>query len=381
MRILFFTGSRSEWGYIKPIIKLCKEQDIKYNICATNTHVLDSYGLSINEIKKDGFKVSDEIYMTLDGYNTYSSTKSLGIVMMSFLDVVQRIKPDWILLAGDRGETLIASIVAAYTNTPLAHIQAGELSGNIDGQARHAIGKFAHIHFASNRDAANRLKKLGEENFRIKTVGAPQLDDIHENLKEFNDIKKLLKGYGLDKIKNYSLIIFHPVVEEYSETKKIFKNFIKCMKNTKYEKRFWISPNSDAGAHFIKDIFLNERDNDDILFDNLPRYQFLTLMKNASAIIGNSSAGIIESPSFKIPAINIGRRQKNRLKAKNVINIENYSENKLMLALKKINSKNFKKKIQNIKNPYGTGDSSKKILEILKKTNIDEKLLKKELTY
>ena len=117
MRILFFTGSRSEWGYIKPIIKLCKEQDIKYNICATNTHVLDSYGLSINEIKKDGFKVSDEIYMTLDGYNTYSSTKSLGIVMMSFLDVVQRIKPDWILLAGDRGETLIASIVAAYTNT------------------------------------------------------------------------------------------------------------------------------------------------------------------------------------------------------------------------------------------------------------------------
>lgn len=381
MRILFFTGSRSEWGYIKPIIKLCKEQDIKYNICATNTHVLDSYGLSINEIKKDGFKVSDEIYMTLDGYNTYSSTKSLGIVMMSFLDVVQRIKPDWILLAGDRGETLIASIVAAYTNTPLAHIQAGELSGNIDGQARHAIGKFAHIHFASNKDAANRLKKLGEENFRIKTVGAPQLDDIHKNLKEFNDIKKLLKGYGLDKIKNYSLIIFHPVVEEYSETKKIFKNFIKCMKNTNYEKRFWISPNSDAGAHFIKDIFLNERDNDDILFDNLPRYQFLTLMKNASAIIGNSSAGIIESPSFKIPAINIGRRQKNRLKAKNVINIENYSENKLMLALKKINSKNFKKKIQNIKNPYGIGDSSKKILEILKKTKIDEKLLKKELTY
>ena len=381
MRILFFTGSRSEWGYIKPIIKLCKEQDIKYNICATNTHVLDSYGLSINEIKKDGFKVSDEIYMTLDGYNTYSSTKSLGIVMMSFLDVVQRIKPDWILLAGDRGETLIASIVAAYTNTPLAHIQAGELSGNIDGQARHAIGKFAHIHFASNKDAANRLKKLGEENFRIKTVGAPQLDDIHKNLKEFNDIKKLLKGYGLDKIKNYSLIIFHPVVEEYSETKKIFKNFIKCMKNTNYEKRFWISPNSDAGAHFIKDIFLNERDIDDILFDNLPRYQFLTLMKNASAIIGNSSAGIIESPSFKIPAINIGRRQKNRLKAKNVINIENYSENKLMLALKKINSKNFKKKIQNIKNPYGIGDSSKKILEILKKTKIDEKLLKKELTY
>ncbi len=381
MKILFFTGSRSEWGYIKPVIKMCKEQKIKYNICATNTHVLDSYGLSINEIKKDGFEVSDEIYMTLDGYNTYSSTKSLGVIMMSFLDVVQRIKPDWILLAGDRGETLIAAIVSAYTNTPLAHIQAGELSGNIDGQARHAIGKFAHIHFASNKDAANRLKKLGEQSFRIKTVGAPQLDDIRENFKKFDDIKKLLKVYSLENIKDYSLIIFHPVVEEYLETKKVFKNFIKCIKKTKYEKRFWISPNSDAGSHFIKDIFLNNRNNDDILFDNLPRYQFLTLMKNASAIIGNSSAGIIESPSFKIPTINIGRRQKNRLKAKNVIDIEKYSEKKLMTAIKKINSYDFKKKIHKIENPYGDGYSSKKILEILQKTKIDENLLKKELTY
>ena len=177
------------------------------------------------------------------------------------------------------------------------------------------------------------------------------------------------------------MIIFHPVVEEYLETKKIFKNFIKCIKKTKYEKRFWISPNSDAGSHFIKDIFLNYRNNDDILFDNLPRYQFLTLMKNASAIIGNSSAGIIESPSFKIPTINIGRRQKNRLKAKNVIDIEKYSEKKLMTAIKKINSNDFKKKIHKIENPYGDGYSSKKILEILRKTKIDENLLKKELTY
>lgn len=381
MRILFFTGSRSEWGYIKPILKLCKDQNIKYNICATNTHVLDSFGLSANEIKKDGFKISDEIFMTLDGYNTYSSTKSLGVIMMSFLDVVQRLKPDWVLLAGDRGETLIAAIVSAYTNTPLAHIQAGELSGNIDGQARHAIGKFAHLHFASNKDAANRLKKLGEQSFRIKTVGAPQLDDIRENNDKFNNIDKLLDTYGLHKIKNYSLIIFHPVVEEYLETKKLFKNFIKCVKKTKYEKRFWISPNSDAGSHYIKDIFLKNRDSNDILFDNLPRYHFLTLMKNASAIIGNSSAGIIESPSFKIPTINIGRRQMNRLKAKNVMNIENYTEKKFLLAIKKIESKKFKNQIQNITNPYGDGYSANKILEILKNTKIDENLLKKELTY
>ena len=271
MKILFFTGSRSEWGYIKPILKICKAKSIKYNICATNTHLIDSFGLSANEIIKDGFKISDKIYMTLDGYNIYTSTKSMGIVLSSFLDVVQRTKPDWIILAGDRGETLIASIVAAYTNTPLAHIQAGELSGNIDGQARHAIGKFAHLHFASNADAAKRLKKLGEEKFRIKTVGAPQLDEIHENLKKFKNHNKIFKRYGLERINNYSLIIFHPVVEEFKETEKNFKKFIKCLQKTNIKKRVWISPNSDAGSYTIKSIFLKERNSDDIYFENLPR--------------------------------------------------------------------------------------------------------------
>ena len=140
-------------------------------------HLLDSFGNSVKEIEKDGFKVREKIYMSLDGYNNFTMTKSMFIFGTSLVDILQRVKPDWVILAGDRGETLIAAITAAYTNIPIAHIQAGELSGNIDGQARHAIGKFAHIHFASNLDAYNRLKKLGEEKFRIKLVGAPQLDD------------------------------------------------------------------------------------------------------------------------------------------------------------------------------------------------------------
>ena len=156
--------------------------------------------------------VSDEIYMTLDGYNTYSSTKSLGIVMMSFLDVVQRIKPDWILLAGDREKLWKADSCSLY-KYPIDSHSGWRIIRKYWWSSKTCNWKICTYSFASNKDAANRLKKLGEENFRIKTVGAPQLDDIHKNLKEFNDIKKLLKGYGLDKIKNYSLIIFHPVVE------------------------------------------------------------------------------------------------------------------------------------------------------------------------
>ena len=156
-------------------------------------HLLKRFGSSIDEIKKDGFKVEDEIYMSLDGYNTYTMAKSLGILMSSFTDVINRVKPDWLVLAGDRGETLAASIVGAYTNTPIAHIQAGEVSGNIDGMARHAIGKFVNLHLASNNDACKRLVKLGEEKFRIKNVGAPQLDEFSDknlNKIDTNFLKK-----------------------------------------------------------------------------------------------------------------------------------------------------------------------------------------------
>ena len=189
MKFLFFTGSRSEWGYIKPLLRLCKKYKIDYNICATNMHLLDSFGNSVKEIEKEGFKVSDKVYMALDGYNHYTMAKSMGIIISSFTDILQRVKPNWVILAGDRAETLSASLVAAYTYTPIAHIQAGELSGNIDGLARHAIGKFAHLHFASNKDAYNRLLKLGEQKFRVKLVGAPQLDELkYVNKKKYKKV-------------------------------------------------------------------------------------------------------------------------------------------------------------------------------------------------
>ena len=194
MKILFITGSRGEWGYIKPIIKLCIKRSIDYDICATNMLLLPNFGNLVEEIKDEGFKVSDEIFMALDGYNHFSTSKSLGIFLSSFSDVVKRLRPTWILLAGDRGEQLMASICGAYTYTPVAHIQAGERSGNIDGLSRHAIGKFVNIHFAANSDAFNRLISLGEERFRVHNVGAPQLDEIYQG--EVSSKKKLEKNYN-----------------------------------------------------------------------------------------------------------------------------------------------------------------------------------------
>lgn len=379
MKVLFVTGSRSEWGYIKPILDILKKKRIKTDICLTNMHLLDSFGSSINEVKKDGFKTNEKIYMALDGYNTYTMTKSLGVFMISFTDMLLRIKPDWVVIAGDRAESFTACVVSAYNNIATAHIQAGELSGNIDGQSRHAIGKFAHLHFCANKEFSNRLKKMGEQEFRIKTVGSPQLDELNFINNE-NKKKKFFEELNIEKLKEYVLVAYHSVTEEFYKTEKNFNTFFESLKKVNLPK-IWILPNNDAGSSVIKSNILKKRTNDIFIFDNINREKYLYILKHASCIVGNSSSGIIEAPTFKVPCVNVGRRQNKRLRAKNVIDILTYDKDKIAKAINKAISIKFKKSINNIKNPYGDGKSSNKIVEHLLNTKIDKDLFFKEITY
>ena len=376
MKILFVTGSRGEWGYIKPIIQLCIKKSIDYDICATNMLLLPNFGNLVKEIKEEGFRVSDEIFMALDGYNHFSTSKSLGIFLSSFSDVVKRLKPTWILLAGDRGEQLMASICGAYTYTPVAHIQAGERSGNIDGLSRHAIGKFVHTHFAANSDAYNRLVSLGEEKFRVHNVGAPQLDEIYQG--QVSSKKLLEKRYNFSFKKNYLLTVLHPVTEELKEVENQVEILIKSLKKINL-KKIWICPNNDAGNFLIKNKILENRDDQTFIFENLTRKDFLGFLKFSSCIVGNSSAGLLEAPSFKKPAINIGRRQNLRVRGNNVLDCS-FTEASISKSLKIGLSETFNKKLKLIKNPYGDGRSAEKILNILQNTKINDKLLIKTLT-
>ena len=378
MKILFVTGSRSEWGYIKPVLEILKKKKIKTEICITNMHLLDSYGYTVDEIKKDGFKISEKIYMALDGCNTYTMTKSLGVFFISFTDMLLRIKPQWVVIAGDRSESFAACIVAAYNNIPVAHIQAGELSGNIDGQSRHAIGKFAHLHFSANKNFSQILKNLGEQEFRIKTVGSPQLDDLRfiSNKNKTEIFSKL----NIKKSEKYILVVYHGVTEEYNNTEKYFKIVLDSL-DTFNVTKIWILPNNDAGSSIIKNNIIKNRKNNTLIFDNLDRNKYLHILQNASCIVGNSSSGLIEAPTFKIPCVNIGRRQNKRLKANNVIDVMDYNKKKIILSIKKALSSEFRAGLRNLKNPYGDGDSSEKIVKYLLNTKIDEKLLFKELTY
>ena len=377
MKLIFLNGSRGEWGYIKPIIDICKEKSIEYSICATNMLLLQSHGNLQKEIVDAGYNVKDQIYMSLEGHNHLSMAKSLGVFMSSFVDSLAREKPDWIICAGDRGEQLMATICGSYTYIPVAHIQAGERSGNIDGVARHAIGKLAHLHFAANKDAEDRLLKSGEEQFRVHNVGAPQLDEMVKET--IPDIKDTLSKLSVPLNKEYLLCVYHPVTEEISSSYQDMEDLIIALDKINLLKIF-ILPNNDAGSYQTRKSIIENRKSDMYLFDNLTRKDYLSLLKNCSAIVGNSSSGLLEAPTFKIPALNIGRRQKNRMQGLNVINCSKGRKN-IGEGLKKVLSKRFKANLVNIKNPYGDGQSSERIIKILENTKIDSKLLIKQITY
>jgi GDP/UDP-N,N'-diacetylbacillosamine 2-epimerase (hydrolysing) len=340
-------------------------------------HLLATYGLSINDIRADGFEVSDEIYMSLEGHNHYTMTKSLGVFLSSFADVLGRIRPDWLILAGDRGEQMAGAIAGGYTYTPIAHIQAGELSGNIDGPARHAIDKFAHLHFASNQDATDRLIRLGEEPFRVKLVGAPQLDELVLGL--YTSVKNLSEKFDLDFRQPFLLVVQHSVTEEYDQTESQIRATLEALEEFRMMK-VWIFPNNDAGCSFIRTELLQRRTQDIIIFENLKREDYLGMLKACRAIVGNSSSGLLEAPTFQTPAVNLGNRQANRLRGKNVIQAP-FQIEAIRKAVHRAVEPAFRASLKETTNPYGDGHSSARILEILRETPIDSKLLTKRLTY
>ena len=373
-KIGIFTGSRGEWGYLRPILMKIKKNNLKYELIISNMHLLSDKGFSYKEIEKDGFKISNKIFMNINGPDEISWPKSLGLLSFQLPDILNKLNIDILLLAGDRAETLVAAQAAYYSDIPIAHIQAGELSGHKDGMARHAIGKLAHIHFSSNEDASERLKKFGEQRFRIHQVGAPQIDDI-KNQKKYS-LSKLKKILNISLKKKFCLCIVHPTSENIQECISYVNMINNVTKSLNYV-QIWIYPNNDVGGKKISAQIDSINHNDAFIFRNLNRLVFLSLLKNASFIVGNSSAGILEAPSLKTASINLGLRQKNRLRAKTVIDIENVSENKIKRAIHRIKNANYKKILKNATNPYGDGKSANRIIKVLERIKLDLKLRNK----
>jgi GDP/UDP-N,N'-diacetylbacillosamine 2-epimerase (hydrolysing) len=376
--VLFLTGSRGEWGYIRPILRLVDANErLRRSLVVTNMHLLPEFGATRREIAADGFDVDQEIYMALGGFTGISMAKSLGVFLSSVCDTVARLEPDVILLAGDRGEQLMTAIAGAHVNVPVAHVQAGEVSGNVDGQTRHALARYAHIHFAANEDAAERLVRSGEQDFRVHVVGAPQLDELIAE--EPASTEELAARFHLEPARPLVLVVQHPVTEQARHAARQIESTLEAVAGLESQ-AVLIYPNNDAGSSELLAQIDASRGPWLHVERSVPRREYAGLLKHASVIVGNSSSGVIEAPSFALPAVNIGRRQEGRMQARNVINVDHDVE-AIRGAVAQALSDGFRRSLEGLANPYGDGHASERIVRVLAETPIDETLLYKRLTF
>lgn len=375
-KILYITGTRADYGLMQSVLKAIeKHPKLELEIVATGMHLMEEFGMTINEIRKDGFKIH-EIDATYENDNKESMTNFIGKFIQLLTKKVKEIKPDIILLLGDRGEMLAGAIVGAYLTILVAHLHGGEITSTVDEFSRHAITKLAHIHFSATENSAERIIKMGEDPSNVFVVGAPGLDSIlNENLIEPT---KLSEKYNLDISKPILLVAQHPVTTEVEDAPDQIRETLETISELKHQ-TVLIYPNADAGGRRMIEVikkypFIKA-------FKSIPHKEYLSLMKMASVLTGNSSSGIIEAPSFGLPVVNIGSRQEGRERAENVIDVD-YNKEQIKAAIKKaLYDEDFKEKVKNCKNPYGDGKAGVRIADVLNKIKIDKTLLQKKLTY
>lgn len=363
-KILFFFDSRATFSYSNNVIQIFNKKRKNYQTIVSGNFLEKELKVQQNIFKEYKIKVLKKIKFKSPNQKPFSWTTSMGTSIIEYSKALNKIKPDLIVLTGDRIETLAMCITASYMNIRIAHIQAGDKSGHIDDLSRGAISKFAHLHFASSTSACKRLVSWGEDKKRIFLTGAPQLEDINSN-KYFH--------YS----SNYFVVIFHPVLNENTKLKDQISNLLKAIKDFSNYKFCWIYPNNDYGYNIIiKELKKSKLKNLKVVA-NLPRDKFIKTLSKSRGIIGNSSCGIIEASKFPIPAINIGSRQNGRKQSKNIINV-NYKKESITRAIKKtLDYKYINQLLKNVKNPYYKKNSNYKIYELLFKFKKNNTIFKK----
>lgn len=378
--IAIVTGSRGEMGALRPLIReIERRPGLDYRLLVTNLHILPEFGYSVQELEQLHARIGERIYMAFDGYTPASMAKSIGVFLLSVTDAFVRQRPDIILLIGDRGEQLAAAFAGATMNIPVAHIQAGERSGNIDGLTRHAIARFTHLHFAANEDARDRLVKAGEEPWRVHLTGSPYLDDLV--LGEHASPEEVAAALHLDLAKPVVLLVLHPVTEEFEATAAQTGETLEAVIGLGHQ-TVAIFPNNDAGSGEVRKVLERYKRANVRIERNLPRRMYAGLMRVASVMVGNSSSGLIEAPVFKLPAVNVGDRQRDRFRGKNVLDVP-VDRKAIAEAIERAMRKEFRAGLFDARdNPYnGDGHVSKRIVDVLETVPLDDKLLRKQLTY
>ncbi len=380
IKICVIGSSRATYGYKKNILEILnKDKFFDLKLIVTGMHLSKKHGYSVKDIIADKIPIYKKVNTNFESDDEKKHIFSLSKEMVNLSILFNKIRPELVLVTGDRAEMFVAALTAAYMKIAVAHIQSGDLSGHIDGSIRHAITKISHLHFASCEDSKKRVLKMGEEKWRVFNTGAPQLDDFNKpNIININNFNKELK---IKLEKNFLIIMQHPVLYENVDSGLQIEQTLKAVEKLPYQK-IVIYPNIDTGNNKIIKILEKYKDKKNFnIFKNLKREYFIFLLRNAKMLIGNSSCGILEAASFKLPVINIGNRQKGRLQSKNILNT-GYSQKQIIKAINIIqSSKKYKKNLSKCKNLYGDGKSSMRIIKILKKIKYNKALLDKTNSY
>jgi len=379
MKICIITGARAEYGLLRPLIeKIGKDDYLELQIVVTGMHLSPEFGFTYTEINTDGYEINEKIEILLSSDTPVGIAKSMGLAMISFSECYERIKPDTIILLGDRYEIFAAVSVASVSRIPVVHLHGGEVTqGAIDEVFRHSITKMSYLHFTSTEEYRQRVIQLGEEPERVFNVGAIGIENI-KNMKLLSkqDFQKSVSfKLGVRNI----LVTFHPVTLEDNTSKEQFGNLLRAIEHFEDLNVIFTKANSDTNGRIINqmiDKYVERNPVKSIAFISMGQLRYLSAIQYVDAVVGNSSSGIIEVPSFKKPTINIGDRQKGRIQANSIINCRPV-EDEIYRSLVTVFSNEYKEKLVNVTNPYGDGKVSDKIIKEIKKRLNKEVDLKK----
>lgn len=378
--ICVLTATRAEYGLLKPLIaKLAKVPEFELKIVVTGMHLSPEFGLTYKEIEQDGFVIDKKIEILLSADSPTAVSKSMGLAMISFADYFSEVKPDMLVVLGDRYETLAVAMVAMNERVAITHIHGGETTeGAVDEAVRHSLTKLSYLHFASTEVYRKRIVQLGEHPERVFNVGALGVENIlNEKLLTKSELENSL-NINLDKA--YAVATFHPVTLENNSAENQIKTLLDvCQKRSELNFIF-TKANADADGRIINQMIdLYAKENANIFaFTSLGLKRYLSALKYAEFVIGNSSSGLIEAPSFYIPTINIGDRQKGRIMAESVVNCKADAV-EIEKAIDKALSSEFKQIAKNTVSPYGKGESSEKIVTVMKEYLLENEVdLKKK---
>ncbi|BAP60494.1 UDP-N-acetylglucosamine 2-epimerase [Methanococcus maripaludis KA1] len=381
-KICVITGTRAEYGILRPLMQRIKNNEhFDLQIIATGMHLSPEFGLTYKYIEKDGFEISEKIEILMSSDTSIGVSKSMGLSLISFSEVYQRLNPDVVVILGDRYEAFSAMASAVVAKIPVAHIHGGELTeGAYDEFFRHAMTKMSHIHFTASEDYRKRVIQMGESPDLVFNVGAMGL----ENARTIDLLNKpeLEKKLDVTLGERYCLVVFHPeTLGSGADPEFQMQQLINALNNLNDINIVIIKGNSDTNGRTINLLIDSYMQEDNVFgFTSLAIEDYLSLLKNSDLIIGNSSSGIIEAPYFKIPTVNIGDRQGGRVQAKSIINCEP-SDDKILTAIKKAFSLEFKESLKDLRNPYGEGNTSEDILDILKEFLLNNKFNSKKKFY